>query len=959
MSFRKIEQRELPDIQSVGTVYLHEKTGAKVLILKNKDRNRAFTIGFRTLPVSDNGITHIIEHSALNGSRKYPSKEPFVELIKGSMNTFINAMTYSDKTIYPIASTNEKDFFNLMDVYLDAVFHPNFYHDTQVLKQEGWHYHLPSAEDELTYKGVVYSEMKGALGAPEQQLYNLMSSALYEGTAYAYISGGDPQSIVNLTQEEFVAYHKRHYHPSNSLTIVYGDVDEDAVFKELSDYFDDYEAKDPEILTSHCAVDQPTQVEETYSISTGESAEGKTYLSQVWHVKDQLDMEELMGLSVLEEILLGNNQSPLKKALLEAGIGGEVYGGVTPFGLPTAFSVAAKYAEPDQVEDFSRVVKETLTRLAEEGIDPEAVEAALNKITFQLKELAISETEPRGVIYAVNALDSWLYSDEAMSHLEFSKYLGRVRAKAANGYFESLIKETLLSNPHQVTISLRPEAGKNDAQEAALLKDLADYKASLSKEEVQALVDETQALMKRQETPDTPEDLAKIPMLDREDLDPETEDLPLEVGTLYGDQAFYFAEQFTSGIDYVGVNLDVADFSYDELQDLTFLASLLGEVETSHYTADKLQQALDQKTGGVGAFLKAHRTADGKIQVNFQVSGKALDNFADDLMDLMKEILLHSQLTDKALIKNLAQASLSEFEGRLNYSANSLALQRAISRKDRLEQVAEWTSGISYYQYLKNLVDHLTDEKLAELTHLLERLANRTRFGGSYIGAKANAKAWHDRLMTAFEDLADEDYTPALTLPEVTATKEAFVCSQDVNYVALGTLASDVLPFTGSACVLKNLASFAYLWNKVRVQGGAYGANYLHSQQGEWGMSSYRDPNIVRTLDAYQGLTEYLNTLELEDKEVLKAIIGTMSVLDRPLSGSMKGALAIQRHILGISHDDLLKLRHEVLNTTVDDLRQLAQPIQQLLENPAIAVIGNKAKIEEVKDQFEVIYDLN
>ncbi|RLK64183.1 peptidase M16 [Atopobacter sp. AH10] len=959
MSFKKIESRDLPDIQSVGHVYVHDKTGAKVLWLKNKDRNRAFTIAFKTLPVSDNGITHIIEHSVLNGSKKYPSKEPFVELIKGSMNTFLNAMTFADKTIYPVASTNEKDFFNLMDVYLDAVFHPNFYHDPQILKQEGWHYHLPSAEDDLTYKGVVYSEMKGALGAPEQQIYNLVSNRLYAGSAYAYISGGDPKSIVGLSQEEFVAYHKKHYHPSNSLTIVYGDLEEEAIFKELSEYFDEFEARDAETLTCHCAVDQVTTVKDSYSISEGEDLAEKTYLGQSFHIGENLGMEELMAFNVLEEILLGSNQAPLKKALLQAGIGGDVYGGVTPYGLPSAFSVVAKYAEAEQLVDFTQVVENSLKNLAEEGIDKEAVEAALNKITFQLKELAISESEPRGVIYAMNALDSWLYSDEAMEHLEFSKYLDKVREKAAKGYFEELIQTRLLKNPHQLVFCLSPEAGKNDEKERALAERLAHYKASLTEEEVKALVDETQALLKRQETPDDPEDLAKIPTLDREDLDPELEELPLEVDSLYGDQSYYFAEQFTSGIDYVSLRLDVTDLPYESLQDLTFLSSLLGELATSHYEADQLQQAMDLKTGGISAFVKPYSTADGKIKVDFRVAGKALANFGDDLIKLMKEILLYTQLTDKNLIKNLAQASLSEFEGRLNYSANALALQRAISRKDRLEQVNEWISGISYYQYLQNLVDHLTEDKLNELQELLTRLANKERFGASYIGDKERAKLWKERLLKAFEGLKAEKLVHGLNLPAIKEQKEAFVCSQDVNYVAIGHQASDLLPYSGSACVLMNIASFAYLWNRVRVQGGAYGANYSHSYQGEWGMSSYRDPNISRTLEAYEALADYLEHLELDDKEVLKAIIGTMSGLDRPLSGSTKGALAIQRYISGVSQKDLLRLRKEVLNTRIEDLRALAPAIRQLSTDAALAVVGNKAKIEEVKDQFEAIYELN
>ncbi|MDN6291432.1 MAG: insulinase family protein [Tetragenococcus koreensis] len=448
MTFKKIESKDLKDIQSIGHLYTHEETGAKVLYLENDDSNKAFTIAFKTPPYNDNGITHILEHSVLNGSKKYPSKEPFVELIKGSLNTFVNAMTFSDKTIYPVASTNQKDFRHLMGVYLDAVFQPAFINDPQILAQEGWHYHLEDAEDDLIYKGVVYNEMKGATASPERQLHQAVTAHLYPDSVYEYESGGDPKVIPSLTQEEFVDYHESYYHPSNSMTILYGDLDLDKAFADLEEYFSGKGTLEKTVdLSLRAEKLDNCYFEESYSITEGDDPKDKDFLALAWHTALPKDTLDGFGLSVLEEILLGNNQSPLKKALLDAEIGGDISGGTADIGYPRAFMISAKYSDIDKLDAFKKVVEENLEKLVKEGIDQKLIQSALNKITFDTKEMAISEDNPRGVLFAITALSSWLYDADPFINLDFSKYLDELAEKKNEGYFENLIQEKLLNNP--------------------------------------------------------------------------------------------------------------------------------------------------------------------------------------------------------------------------------------------------------------------------------------------------------------------------------------------------------------------------------------------------------------------------------------------------------------------------------------------------------------------------------
>lgn len=963
MTFKEIETHELPDIQSTGKLYQHEETGAQVLYLGNDDTNKSFTIGFKTPPYNDNGITHILEHSVLNGSKKYPSKEPFVELIKGSLNTFVNAMTFSDKTIYPVASTNQKDFKHLMGVYLDAVFQPLFIENPQILAQEGWHYHLEDAEDDLIYKGVVYNEMKGAFADPERQLFQQLSAQLYPNSAYRYESGGDPAAIPGLTQEEFIDFHQKYYHPSNSFTILYGDLDIDEAFADLEEYFAGMGKLEDEIdLSFDVVAPEATQFEDTYSITAGDDPTDKDYLAVGWHVGEPADTLDGYGLKVLEEILLGNNQSPLKKALLDAGLGGDISGGTAEIGYPMAFYVSAKYANADRMTEFKEVVQKTLEQLVENGLNQDLIDAALNKITFETKEAAISEDNPRGVLYAITALSTWLYGKDPYVNLEFSKYLNKLAEIAHDDYFENLIKEKLLDNDFRIDLTLRAEPGLNDQLEEETLRALQTYKANLSDKEIEEMVTDTQTLIERQDTPDRPEDLAKIPTLTREDLNTDVEEYPIEETSFGENTSFYHAEQFTAGIDYVRLFFDVRDFEAKDYKLLGYLSKLLTHLGTEKYDVAKLQTEIDTHTGGIYGQISLYENQEGVVQPYFVLAGKTLETSLENLIDLMKEIIVSTQFDDKVEIHKITQRLISNFEAVVNNSSHVLAANRALSQVKPLAKIGELSTGIDQFNFLKEKREELKDNHASglskELSNMLGRLLNKERLNVLYIGEKDRAPVIKEQLQEAFSALPNEDLGSSADIQPGKVQNEAYVTAQDVNYVGAGANAKETLNYTGASNVLASAIRFEYLWNEIRVKGGAYGSLYIHRRTGNFALGSYRDPNIRETLEVYKKLPEYVKELTVSEEELNKYIIGTMSPLEQPKSAASKGLTALNRLKSGLTAEDIVQLKEEILATESEDLSALATDIEKVLDDSTVVVIGNKAQIDKEEDLFDEVFKL-
>lgn len=965
MTFKLIETKELDDIQSVGKLYLHTETGAQVLHIDNDDTNKAFTIAFKTPPYNSNGIAHILEHSVLNGSKKFPSKEPFVELIKGSLNTFVNAMTFSDKTIYPVASTNQKDFTNLMSVYLDAVFQPLLYTNRQILEQEGWHYHLENAEDDLIYKGVVYNEMKGAMASADSQLFYAIQKHLLEDTPYQYESGGLPSEIPTLTQEAFVDFHQTYYHPSNSLTILYGDLDTDVAFNMLAEYFDVHEQADIEAdLAFEPKTPSQQDVELTYSITEGDDPTGKDYNALAWHIGDATDPLTMNAMKILSEVLFGNNEAPLKKALLEAEIGGDISGDAAQVGYPALFIMSAKYSQADKMERFKDVVTSTLTDLVNNGIPKDLIRASINKFTFAMKESVISESNPRGVLYAINALQGWLYDESPFDNLEFSTYLDQLAELAEGDYFERLIEDKLLHNDYRVNVSLVAEAGKNDRIEKETMAQLQEYKASLSDQDIDSLVEQTQSLINRQETPDSAEDLASIPTLEREDLTTETEDYPLEVSNLFDGSKFYHADQFTSGIDYLDFYFDVSDFEADDFLLLSYLSQLLGDLSTKNYSLGELQTQIDLHTGGInGGVVVYEDYLNHTLKPFFTLRAKALEESLDKLLEITKEILTNTLFTEGSELLNVTQEHISEFEDTINYSSHVLAANRALSHIKPVSKLGELINGIDQFKFTQDILAQLklknTSELVAKLEAMMARLLNQARINVLYIGEERRADAVKDGILQIFADLTSEDLGQAVDYRAGEKVNEAFITAQDVNYVGLASDAAfGQLDYNGPNLVLSTLLRYDYLWNNIRVKGGAYGSMFRQLLNGGVQLSSYRDPNISKTLDTYQGIAEFIAAIELDEASLLKTIIGTMSNLDQPLSAYHKGKRAFSQYQTARTTADTIQLKEEVLATTQAQINALSHAFATILEQGTVAVIGNKAQIDQEANLFDNVDDL-
>ncbi len=963
MVFKHIQTYQMEDIQSQGHLYQHDKTDAKVFFIENEDTNRAFTIGFKTPPYSDNGITHILEHSVLNGSQKFPTKEPFVELLKGSLSTYVNASTYPDKTIYPIASTNQQDYLNLMEVYLDAVFQPLMLENSQILAQEGWHYHLEDLDQDLIYKGVVYNEMKGALASPEYKISKLMTSQLYPDTPYQWESGGDPVAIPSLTQDEFTNYHKRYYHPSNSLTVIYGAIDTEATFQLLEEYFDKYD-KNSETVDLSITPKIPSQprIEDTYSLSEDDVADNKDFLALAWHVATPNETLDSFGLSVLSEILFGNPQAPLRKGLLDAGFAGDIDGGLNEIGYPRMFDVVAKYSDKQHMDQFITITTQILQDLVTNGIATDLITAALNKINFNLKEMVMSQSSPRGVIYATEIYDSWLYDGSPVAPLEFSKYLGKLEQLAQQGYFEKLIQEKFLNNQHRVEVILTAEPGKNDRLENEKMAQLQEYKQSLSDEEMQTLVSQTQSLIERQEAPDRPEDLAKIPVLKKEDLTVEEETIPLEIEEINANHVFYHAPQFTSGIDYVKVFFNVNDFALEDFTWLKLFTSILNKVDTENYSAADLRTQIDMYTGGISASINIYQDKAKQVKPYLVLSGKALEHSLSKMADLMYEILTQSKLDQTAEILKIVKKGIANFDQDINYSAHIIAANRACSQLSPAMKLSEQVSGIDYYNFLKDLRQSLQNGEatkvIIKLQDIYQRLMNNKRLSVLYIGEAKRGTIVKQTILDRFDQMPIQDLAAPVTYQAGQRQKEAFITAQDVNYVAQASLAQTERPYQGNDEVAATLLRYDYLWNNIRVKGGAYGAMYQVKADGSYVFVSYRDPNIAETLTTYQGATDFLDNLTMKQESFDKNIIGTMNRFEKPLSAYAKGMKIFNKYMFGYTMEEETQVKKEILSADLDDIKNHAKAYKNIFEDHSIVVIGNKAQIDKQKAHFDHVSEL-
>lgn len=949
-AYRVLEDREIKELNSEGLILEHKKTKARIFLMSNEDENKVFFIGFRTPPADSTGVPHILEHSVLCGSEKFPVKDPFVELVKGSLNTFLNAMTYPDKTVYPVASCNDKDFQNLMDVYMDAVLNPNIGKEKKIFMQEGWHYELEEPDGELTYNGVVYNEMKGVFSSPESVLDQYTRACMFPDTCYGFESGGDPDEIVKLTYEDYLKFYKKYYHPSNSYIYLYGDMDMAEKLSWLDEeYLGNYEYSevDSEILLQK-AFKEPVEKEIFYSVSETEDTENAAYLSVNTMAGNELSPKEYIAFQVLEYVLLDAPGAPLKKELLDAGIGDDIMGGYENGILQPYFSVIAKNARKDQKEEFLAVVKKTLEKLSQEGLDKRSVLAGINYYEFQYREADFGAA-PKGLMYGLQCLDSWLYGGDPMMHLEYEETFAALKKGAGEGYFEKLISRYLLDNPHEAVVIASPYKNLTAKLENETAERLRKLKESLSDEEVGELVRQTRELKEYQDTPSPKEDLEKIPMISREDIGREPAKLIFEETRVDGIPVIRH-EMFTSGIGYLKVLFNTNRVPMEDLPYVGLLKSVLGYVNTSRHSYGDLSSEIFLNSGGVTFSVTSYPDLkNGGFTGVFAASARVLYEKLSFGFEILGEIFSESILEDEKRLKEILNEAKSKGQMKLMGSGHTAAVARATSYFSGTSYFNDLTGGIGFYQCLESWVkdfDGRKQEIIDGLKRVVKLLLTKENMTVSYT---ANAEGF-SFLPAAMKKLTEklpggDGRTFAFSAPSGNRN-EGFTSSSKVNYVArCGTFAGSRYSYTGALRILKVMLSYDYLWINIRVKGGAYGCMSGIGRSGEGYFVSYRDPNVKESNEIYMGIPEYLEAFDADERDMTKYVIGTISDLDTPLTPSLKGARGLSAWYSGVT-DEMLKMeREQILSVTVEDIRGLSGIVREILNTGAVCVVGNEEKI--------------
>lgn len=964
-AYEILERRIISDLNSEGYILRHKKTGAHVTMLLNDDENKVFYIGFRTPPEDSTGVAHILEHSVLCGSKNYPVKDPFIELAKGSLNTFLNAMTYPDKTVYPVASCNDKDFKNLVNVYMDAVLYPNIYKEDKIFKQEGWHYEMEDEYDDLSLNGVVYNEMKGAFSSPDDVVEREIMNSLYPDITYGLESGGDPDMIPELTYEQFLAFHERYYHPSNSYIYLYGNMD--AV--EYLNFLDKQYLGKFEALSIDSKVDKQTAFEacreivKEYSVMEDESTAENTYLTYNISMGTCLDKELYIAMDILDYVLCSAPGAPVKQALLDAGIGKDVYSSMENGILQPYFSVIAKNAEAEQKNKFVQTIEETLQKIVKEGIDKKALYAAVNYFEFKYREADFG-SYPKGLILGLSALDSWLYDKTApFMHIEANATYKSLREKIDTDYYEKLIERWMLLNTHKSIVVVKPNPGLTTRKDALLFDKLQEYKKSLSKEEVARIVEDTKALRAYQEEPDSKEALETIPLLARTDMKKEATSYVNEERKV-GDTALLVHDIFTNGIGYLNFVFDMGKVPAKLFPYVGILKTVLLMVDTKNYSYGELFNEVNMHTGGIRFVINTYTNADNmdEYMVKLEVKTKALYENRDKAFDLVKEILLTSDFTDTKRLREIIAEAKSRMQASMTSAGHSLSAIRAMAGFSPTAAVSEQLNGIPQYRLLEELYsdfDNKKDELIQNLKQLVICIFRPENLLVDYIGTKEGLEGIEAQIEMLKTDLFTEPVTEGGFVPDMKIKKEGFMTAGQVQYVCrAGNFIKKGLPYTGALKVLKVMMGYEYLWNQVRVKGGAYGCMCNFAKNGDGYFVSYRDPNLEKTVQAYEQAADYIKNYDADERTVTQFIIGAISELDVPMTPLTKGAYSLGGYLTGLSMERIQKERDELLATTAETLQGLYRYVEAFMSYDCLCVVGNGDKIKEKKEMFETVEQL-
>jgi Zn-dependent M16 (insulinase) family peptidase len=945
--FELVREQQIPELNTTARFYRHVKTGAQLLSMLNDDENKVFGVSFATPPTDDTGLPHIMEHSVLCGSRKYPLKEPFIELVKGSLQTFVNAFTFSDKTCYPLASQNVKDFYNLIDVYLDAVFYPRITPET--LKQEGWHYELENADDPLIYKGVVFNEMKGAYSSPDNYFARQIERSLLPDTPYGHDSGGDPAAIPNLTYAQFKLFHDTYYHPSNAYIIFYGDDDPEERLKILDAYLRDFDPIPPHNqINLQPRFTEPARMVYNYDAGEGGNTGKKSMVAINWLLNEVTDANTTLAQQILAYILIGTQASPLRKALIDSGLGEDLAGsGLADDQRELYFSTGLKGIATEDADKVEALVLDTLRKLADEGIEAEMIEAALNTVEFRLRENNTGSF-PRGIALMIRALSTWLYGGDPLALVAFEGPLNALKARLESGerVFEDMIRQYLLNNPHRTTVLMKPDASVTEQRETAERDRLAQTREAMTSDDIQRVIEETKQLKLAQETPDTPDILAKLPSLALEDLDRQNKTIPVEESRIL-DATLLTHDLFTNGIAYIDLAFNLHRLPKEYLPYLPLYTRSLLSLGTEKEDYVKLSQRIGRKTGGIRAASLVTSVMDqSKSTAWMTVRGKGTLSQVDDLFAIIRDILLIPNLDNQARFRQLVLESKAGTEAGLVPSGHQVVNMRLRSHFSEADWVNEQMGGLSQLFFLRELADKVDNDwpsVLAALQAIHDTVVNRNGMIVNVTLDDANWQTIQSQVSAFVADLPTAQAADADWTPERVTANEAFTIPAPVNYVAKGANIYELgYELNGSVSVINNYLRTTYLWDRIRVQGGAYGGFCaFDSRSGVYSYLSYRDPNLLSTLDNYDGTPDYLSKLDLDEGELTKSIIGAIGSMDDYQLPDAKGFSSMVRHIVGETDAFRQQIRDEVLATSAEDFRRFALALGELKQHGQVVVLGS------------------
>ncbi len=964
-AYELVKEERLNDLKSEGLILRHKKSGARVCLISNDDDNKVFYIGFKTPAKDSTGVQHIMEHSVLCGSKKYPAKDPFVELVKGSLNTFLNAMTYPDKTVYPVASCNDKDFQNLMDVYLDAVFHPNVYTRPQIFKQEGWHYELKDINDPITINGVVYNEMKGAFSSPDDMLDREIFNSLFPDSEYSNESGGDPKFIPTLTYEAFLKFHKEFYHPANSYIYLYGDMDMAEKLEYIDrEYLCNYDRIDTDTsIAFQKPFDEPQKCYKKYSITNDEPEEENTYLSYNTVIDTSLNKDLYIAFQILEYTLLASPGAVLKQALLDAGIGKDIQSTYENGIYQPYFSIIAKNTDEDRLDDFVKTIKSVLINAVKKGLDKKSLLAGINAYEFRYREADFG-SYPKGLMYGLQALDSWLYDEaEPFMHIEANDTFKRLRDKVDSGYFEGLIQEYLLDNPHSSIVVLAPERGLTAKMDKDLALKLKAYKDKLSDDDLKALAKDTQELHKYQEEPSTKEELESIPLLKISDIRKEA--LPFEYEeTALKDTVILTHDIYTNGIGYLFLSFDLKNIPDRLIPYIGLFRNVFAYVSTKEHTYADLASEINLNTGGItsGASLYGDAVDTDKYRVFYEVKAKVLYDKLPAAFKIIKEIITTSIYDDEKRLLEILNMLRSRLQMSMTSSGHSVAVIRSLASCSESAALTERTNGIDFYRFIDDIVDNFEAKKSEVIDNLKEFAKYVFREENLFVDYTAE-KSQYPLLIKEVEAFKKTLFTEPLNDTgykiKPTGRREGYKTGGQVQYVACaGNYIKHGYKYTGALKVLKVIMGYDYLWINVRVKGGAYGCMNSYSRSGDMYFTSYRDPNLKNTLEIYKKAPEYIRNFDPDERDMTKYIIGTISDIDVPLTPRAKGSRSMSAYL---SHDRLefiQKERDEILSAGREDIRKLAPYVESMIEDGHICVLGGEETIEKEKELFDTTESL-